>query len=649
MELFSQTKLRHTLTVSLLAAGCISAWAQSFVPAEIGAEQEQRRTLERQQQLQQQQQNELERRQRQAVQALEAQVDAQAQAPAVDLGRLPLPEDERPCFPIQQVDITGMEGTQVPSALWRGLPQALARYQDPSTGRFVLDAPQGRCLGAQGINILLARAQNHLIGRGYITSRVLAPVQDLKTGQLSLNVIPGRVAAVQAVVPKGTQAEGGHVAIDAGGADASASIAPQTAQQEARQQQALPLRIQTALPMRPGDLLNLRDIEQGLENLKRVPTADADIQIAPADQAGPTGMGQSNLIVQHSQQRPVRLNVSLDDSGTDNTGKYQATATLSLDNPLRLNDLFYLSYSRALGGGQPQADGRRGSDAYQLHYSIPYGYWLLSMGASKNSYRQTVAGAVQNYLYSGHSQSAEVALGRVVHRNASSKTTFTLKGWARNSRNFIDDVEVDVQRRRTAGWQAQLHHRQYIGTASLDGTLAYKRGTGALGAQPAPEDLFGEGTSRFALATADLSIHAPFTLGGQKLRWSSQWRWQHSFTRLTVQDQFGIGGRYSVRGFDGESSLLAERGWFTRNELGWALGASGQEAYLGLDHGRVSGPGSQHLLGKSLTGAVAGLRGQGKGWARGLSYDVFVGAPVHKPNNFRTAKHAAGFHMNWSF
>lgn len=122
MKLFSQAKLRHTLTMSLLAAGCTSAWAQVRVPAEIDVEQEQRRALERQQQLQQYQQDELEHRQRQAVRALEAAVDAQEKPLATDLGRLSLPEDERPCFPIQQVGITGIEGTQVPSALWRGLP-----------------------------------------------------------------------------------------------------------------------------------------------------------------------------------------------------------------------------------------------------------------------------------------------------------------------------------------------------------------------------------------------------------------------------------------------------------------------------------------------------------------------------------------------
>ena len=264
-----------------------------------------------------------------------------------------LPDDETPCFPVREIQIKGMEGTQVPSALWRGLPQALARYRHAETGRYAANPPQGRCLGAQGINILLARAQNHLIARGYITSRVLAPAQDLKTGQLILTVMPGRVAALRTAASAALQADGESLADAAAG-----SAIP-------HQEQELPLRVKTAFPLKPGDLLNLRDIEQGLENLKRVPTADADIQIAPSSQTGHAGVGQSELIVRHVQQRPVRLNLSVDDSGTDNTGKYQATATLSVDNPLRLNDLFYASYSRALGGGTPQADGRRGSDDAQ--------------------------------------------------------------------------------------------------------------------------------------------------------------------------------------------------------------------------------------------------------------------------------------------
>ncbi|SCX38297.1 ShlB/FhaC/HecB family hemolysin secretion/activation protein, partial [Variovorax sp. EL159] len=108
---------------------------------------------------------------------------------------------------------------------------------------------------------------------------------------------------------------------------------------------------------------------------------------------------------------------------------------------------------------------------------------------------------------------------------------------------------------------------------------------------------------------------------------------------------FAIGGRYTVRGFDGETSLLGERGWLLRNDIGWAMGQSGAELYVGMDYGRVGGRSTVNLLGRSLAGAVIGVRGQ---WTK-LSYDFFVGAPISKPEGYRTAKVTLGFNLNASF
>ena len=115
-----------------------------------------------------------------------------------------------------------------------------------------------------------------------------------------------------------------------------------------------------------------------------------------------------------------------------------------------------------------------------------------------------------------------------------------------------------------------------------------------------------------------------FKLAGQALRYSGNVRAQWNDTPLVPLDRFSIGGRYTVRGFDGELILAAERGWLIRNDLGCALGNSGQEAYLGLDHGEVAGPSSDLLLGKRLTGAVLGLRGA----VKTLAYDLFVGTTL---------------------
>ena len=170
-------------------------------------------------------------------------------------------------------------------------------------------------------------------------------------------------------------------------------------------------------------------------------------------------------------------------------------------------------------------------------------------------------------------------------------------------------------------------------------------GTGAFGSLPAPEEAFGEGTSRPKILTADAQFALPFSLGSQQMRYLGVLRGQWNQTPLIPQDRFSIGGRYTVRGFDGESVLLAERGWLVRNDLGLALGPSGQELYLGVDYGEVDGPSSEFLLGKRLAGAVIGLRGAFKG----LSYDVFVGQPIAKPQGFRTASTTAGFNISWTF
>jgi hemolysin activation/secretion protein len=100
-----------------------------------------------------------------------------------------------------------------------------------------------------------------------------------------------------------------------------------------------------------------------------------------------------------------------------------------------------------------------------------------------------------------------------------------------------------------------------------------------------------------------------------------------------------------VRGFDGETILSAERGWLVRNDLSAALGASGQELYLGIDYGEVAGTSTQYLVGRRLAGAVLGLRG----YFKGLSTDVFIGQPLSKPEGFRSASYTAGFNLNWAF
>lgn len=547
--------------------------------------------LEQQQQIIQQQSIQQQQRERTLRDTLEPSTDVRLPRERGTILSERIPDGESPCFEISQITLAGEEAETFQFSL-----------DDVITGH---DPAIGRCLGIQGINAALSRIQNAIIAKGFVTTRVLASPQDLSLGQLVFTVIPGRIHAIR--FAKDTDSRRG--------------------------------RYWNALPANEGDLLNLRDIEQALENFKRVPTSEADIQIEPATELN-VKHGESDIVIRYQQAVPFRLTLSVDDGGSRSTGKQQGSATFSGDNLLTLNDLFYFSVNHDLANGS----GEHGTRGHTLYYSLPFGYWLVSASASKNDYHQSVAGANQTFSYSGESSHAELKLSRLIYRDAVRKTSVSFQTYFNTSRNYIDDTEIEVQRRRMAGWQANLTHKEFIGSATLDADLAYRHGTGLFNAQPAPEEAFGEGTARPEIIKLALNFNQPFTLGEQRLRYNSTWRGQWNKTPLIVQDRFAIGGRYTVRGFDGELTLSSERGWLLRNELGLILGRSGQELYLGLDYGHVSGPSAQNLLGTHLAGGVVGIRGGYKGFY----WDLFTGGPISKPKGFKGAG-VSGFNLTWSY
>jgi hemolysin activation/secretion protein len=299
-------------------------------------------------------------------------------------------------------------------------------------------------------------------------------------------------------------------------------------------------------------------------------------------------------------------------------------------------------YHNDLGGGER---GRRGTRGHTFHYSLPWGYWLLAATTSAHRYHQSVAGTHLRYLYSGLAENREIKVSRLVYRDTAHKTTVSLRGYLARYQNFIDDTEIEIQRRRMAGWGIGLGHRAFIGDAVLDLELAYRRGTGAFDALRAPEEASGEGTARPKIISAEASLSLPFRLFGQALRYHGLWRAQWNRTPLVPQDRFSIGGRHTVRGFDGESILMAERGFLVRNDISVYFGDSGQAFYLGADHGQVGGSSAKLLVGRRLTGAVAGLRG----FWKGFSYDVFIGWPIEKPRDFQADPATTGLTLTASF
>jgi len=498
-----------------------------------------------------------------------------------------IPNDESPCFKIEQFAIRGDADGKFPWLI------------GAASGPHGNDPVVGKCLGGKGLALVLRRMQNRLIAEGYITTRVALEEQDLGSGRLEITVTPGRIRDLKLTTDNGRDAS-----------------------------------VWSAFPARSGDLLNLREIEQGLENLKGLPTTDADIKIMATDIPG-----ESDVLINYRQNFPLRLSLTADDAGTKATGKYQGGVTVAYDNPTSLSDLFYVSLNRDLDG-----QGRDGTRSGLMHYTIPFGFWSFSATYDWGRYYQTVKGFSQDYVYSGKNRNANLRVSRVLFRDGKAKTSIFGGLFQKQTENFIDDTEVEVQRRRTGGWLAGLSHQQFTDYGTVDFSLTYRQGTGALGSIEAPEEQFGEGTSRFRVLTGDLNYVAPFSLVGQNFTYRLNARMQWNDTPLAPPERFIIGGRYTVRGFDGESILSAERGWLLRNDISMALPA-GHEGYIGVDYGRVGGKSAELLVGKQLAGAVLGVRGGSKF----LRYELFVGTPIYKPEGFTTAAVTAGFNISTSF
>jgi len=513
--------------------------------------------------------------------------------------------EDQQCFPIKSILLEGEMSVRFRPFL----DQALKN----------LDFQIGLCMGEARINLLMTTMQNLIIGDGYTTTRILVAPQNLSSGILKLTVIPGLLGQIKIDLKDETNTHAGRIQY-----------------------------AQNIFPLKTGDVLNLRALEQGLENLKRVPTVEADIEIVPA-----VAPNQSDVIVKWKQQMiPARVTLSIDDAGNRQTGKYQGNVTLSLDNPLFRSDLFYMTFGRNLADQQSITDQNgttvdSGTNNYAIHYSIPYNNWLVSANVSRYKYDQAVAGVNNVYNYNGVSHNQDISLSKLLYRDATKKTTAMIKGWHRTSKSYIDDAELTIQRRDISGWQLDFSHRQYIQAAILDLGVGYRRGTGALNALRAPEEDFDEGTSRMEIWTADVNIQVPFKLDNQNFSYASSLHGQYNQTPLSAQDRISIGGRYTVRGFDGDLTLSADKGFFWRNDVALAF-LPAHQFYFAIDGGRVGGQSAQWLLGKSLIGTAMGFRGQIRVGGT-FYYDIFAGKPLKKPEYFQNFDTSYGFSTSYSF
>src|SRR5690606_4835287 len=98
-----------------------------------------------------------------------------------------------------------------------------------------------------------------------------------------------------------------------------------------------------AFPANNDEPLNLRDLEQGLENLNRLSQNHSSMDLEPGQQPGYT-----RVVVKNQRSRGLTGGVGVNNSGSEATGETLGSVHASWDNPTGSNDNVYLSLSHAL-------------------------------------------------------------------------------------------------------------------------------------------------------------------------------------------------------------------------------------------------------------------------------------------------------------
>ncbi|MEA9976443.1 MULTISPECIES: ShlB/FhaC/HecB family hemolysin secretion/activation protein [unclassified Pseudomonas] len=454
---------------------------------------------------------------------------------------------ETRCFNIQHIDIKGADHLS-------------------EADRQQLTRPfLGKCLGVGQLNELLKVITDLYLDRGMVTTRAYLPQQDLSSGNLSILVVEGKLEGLKADDGSGLSAR----------------------------------ELAMSFPGSEGNLLNLREIEQMVDQLNRLPNNHAQMELTPGKE-----VGGSQVLVKNTPSAPWQASLSRNNNGQRSTGEQQASVGLEWNSPLGLSDQLMLR-----GGHDVVSDHTRTSKNAFLNYNLPWGWWNFSYSYSQSDYRSEAQANAFSFKQNGDSENHQLRAERVIYRDAVSKTSLNVGLAYLNSNNYIEDSRIDVSSNRLSEAQFGINHGRRIGSAFINIDLGIQHGVGAFGAQGDDRTSGSQPDARYQKYTGTLSYLQPFKLWDESLSFSSLMTGQHSEDVLFSPQRMSLGGLSSIRGYK-DQTLSGDSGGYWRNDLRWSRpvawgwlrpvlaeygtslgydqGVISRDRYNGAEHGRVS-------------------------------------------------------------
>lgn len=438
-----------------------------------------------------------------------------------------------------------------------------------------------QCVGMDKINQLINEISDWYIQQGYITSRAFITEQDLSHGELQIAVLEGRLEKIHLEGASSRQ-------------------------------------LKMAFPGLEGGILNLRDIEQGMEQINRVRSQPVQIEILPSQKPG-----YSVVNLTATPEFPLSASVNFDNSGQKSTGTGQFSGSLTGNNLLGLADRWLVS-----GGRSSDFSSSHDAQNFQAAVSVPYGYSLFDYSYSWSNYLSTIKNNGFNWASTGDSVTHRLTASHVLFRNGDIKTGASVGLTHQISNNYLNDAKLDSSSRKLSSLLFGINHTQKILGGIATFNPMFSHGVPWLGA----EDDHGKNSSlpkaEFKKWSGNGSFQLPVT---QDMWWLTSVYGQWSPDRLYGSERLTIGGESSVRGFK-EQYLSGDNGGYWRNELNYTLFTLpfiGQvSSVAAFDGGWLQKDGKDPWASGTLWGAAVGLSSAN----RYYSSQFTVGTPVKYPD-----------------
>ncbi len=461
-----------------------------------------------------------------------------------------------------------------------------------------------KCLTLSHINNLVAELSNLYLENGYVTSRAYIVPQDLSDGILNLVVLEGFVEGISSKDNTLSDTE-----------------------------------LTLAFPVNVSQILNIRDLEQGLENLNRLGQNQTTLAMEPGQEQGGSIVG-----IQNKLSSNWRGTMGFTNTGIASTGEYQADANLTYENLLGLNESLITSISSNVGGHDlPIAESR----SYSLVASLPYGYWLFGFNNSYFEYKQSVIGTEVDFLTHGTSFNSTLSANYTLMRDQAEKLQLSLAFTRKESKNFIEDVFLETSSRTLYVWDAAATYVHHLPAGSLDVTVHINKSVPWWDAKR--ELAVAEDDFQFTKYFADVGFSSKFDVYQHPIQFRTSLHLLYAPNEILGSEGVTVGGRYSVRGL--AHGLSGYRGGYIRTDfhtpLPWQLPFSiGGQFHFGIDIGASNTPGEiERKHSDWVAGSVVGLQLYYESFNLNLSYARALEAPAY----LNAQKQEIDFSVRFSF